>query len=66
MRFAFCYLTLALSGCSSFDQHFRASVSQIDVTASNTYSDSHSGVTDSSSAGLAFYLRDPSKDGFAK
>lgn len=52
-----------LTGCSSFDRAFRSRVGQVDVTASNSYADSRTGITDSSSAGVDFILRDPSKDG---
>ena len=62
---------LSLCGCGTpaeqrLDYAFRSRVGEIDGTLQNSYSDSHSGVTDTSSAGISLKLRDPSKDGLTK
>jgi hypothetical protein len=38
----------------------------VDVSASNSYQDAHSGVTETSGVGIDFKLRDPSKDSPAR
>jgi len=58
-------LFLLLTGCTLFQRQdvlFRSRVSDVNLQATNSYADSRTGISDSSSLGVDFKLRDPSKN----
>jgi hypothetical protein len=52
-------LALGIAGCGSLDRDFRSRVGEVDVEAANSFDDENAGISDQSSVGVDFKLRDP-------